>query len=189
MRLRPMTLAAALAVLPIAAARAEAPRPSGTQPSPVVDGATQVRTVAGKISAVHWEDAHFTVDGGDGPVAIRVDRNTMVLLAARQGSVRDLSVGLPVRASLRADGNLAAWVEVEPPQPAGGAVAAEPGAAREGDVVKDPAGAGERPTRSGAQGGAGTEGAPPTPAPAPAGSTPGSPPGPGPVPGGTGTGR
>lgn len=107
------------------------------------------RTVSGTISAVVGPEAKLAIDAADGPVTLRIDRNTAVFLEDRLGSARDLVVGANVRASYGGDGR-AAWVEVRP-RAAGGAgrdggVERSGGATREtgtatGPPVLPPAGA------------------------------------------------
>jgi hypothetical protein len=70
-----------------------------------------VRTIVGKVSAVSTKDRKVTVDTGDGPVALEVDRNTVVYLDNRLGSLRDVVVGVPVRAS-HGPRQQAFWIEV-----------------------------------------------------------------------------
>ena len=70
-----------------------------------------VRTVSGKVSAVSWPEHKLTIDVADGPVTLEVDRNTAVFLDDRLGSLSDLVVGVPARASFASDAR-AAWVEV-----------------------------------------------------------------------------
>jgi hypothetical protein len=74
---------------------------------------TDVRTVSGKINALSWPDRKIAIDAADGPLTLTFDRNTSVFLENRMGTVRDLSVGTPVRASYNAQGQ-AFWVEVRP---------------------------------------------------------------------------
>jgi hypothetical protein len=96
---------AALALLTLALAPPAAAEEDGGSRS------ADVQTVAGTIAAVAWSDGRFTVTAADGPVTLRVDRNTTVYLESRLGTIRDLVVGLPVRASY-GPGQRAAWVEV-----------------------------------------------------------------------------
>ncbi|OFX24019.1 MAG: hypothetical protein A2V77_08605 [Anaeromyxobacter sp. RBG_16_69_14] len=70
-----------------------------------------VRTVSGKISAVAWSKHMLTIAVANGPVTLEVDRNTAVFLDDRLGSLGDLVVGMPVRASFGGD-QRAVWVEV-----------------------------------------------------------------------------
>jgi hypothetical protein len=72
------------------------------------------RTIAGTISGFAWAESRLTVDTPDGPVSLRVDRNTAVFLEDRLGSVRDLTVGTSVRASFAGD-HRAVWLEVRSP--------------------------------------------------------------------------
>lgn len=73
-----------------------------------------VRTVSGRISAVAWSKHRFTIAVANGPVTLAVDRNTAVFLDDRLGSLGDLVVGMPVRASFGGD-ERAVWVEVLSP--------------------------------------------------------------------------
>ncbi len=67
-------------------------------------------TVTGKISAIAWSRHKFTIDVANGLVTLEVDRNTAVFLDDRLGSLGDLVVGTPVRASFGSD-QRAVWVE------------------------------------------------------------------------------
>jgi hypothetical protein len=176
----------------VAPGPAAAPDPSAAAAPLEQERGADVRTIAGKVAALRWDEGRFTLEAADGPVSIRVDRNTMVLLEARAGTLRDLTVGLPVRASVRGVENLASFVEVRQ-RGLAPTSARDPkaGEAAKPDLVKDPAGgpADAAAPSSGASGAAGTGAAPPTSAPvAPPQGGPG-PAGPSPVPGGTGTGR
>ena len=117
-----LTLRAAQEPAP-AAQKPDAQKPDAAEP------AADVRTIAGKITALDWKDARFTIAAADGPLTVRVDRNTMVLLETRAGSVRDLAVGMPVRVNVGGPANLAYWVEARPrglaPSAAKGAAAVD----------------------------------------------------------------
>jgi hypothetical protein len=191
-------LAIATALAAPGARGADEPAGDALVPEPPADEprTADVRTIAGKIAVLRWNDGRFTLEAADGPVSIRVDRNTMVLLEARTGTLRDLTVGLPVRTSVRGPDNLAAFVEIRQrgiaPTPA-----REPATADTGkpDLVKDPAGnatgtpAPGPATPAGPPGGAGTDGAPPTSAPVPPSPESPGPTAPSPAPPGTGTPR
>jgi hypothetical protein len=127
-----------------------------------------VRTVAGEIGSVEWSEHRFTLEAADGPLAVHVDRNTLVFLESRLGTVRDLYTGLPVRVGLEGPRNLATWVEVRLP----GTTASKP---EQAGTAPPPVG-----TSPGGSDGKGRE--PPKPLP-PSTARPGSPAGPGPVPG------
>jgi hypothetical protein len=190
-----------LALLLGAVARAEEPDPGATQDMPDPSLAKEkeararekekrakdkgakdplrrpdLRTVSGEISALQWQERRFTVDGADGPVTLRVDRNTLVFLDERIGSVRDLAVGTLVRANIGGNDNLASWIEVRP----------HPGAdeAKAAAVTTLPGGT----TGSGSGSAASSGDRAPLPPVSPSAPGPGSPAGPGPVPGGARTG-
>jgi hypothetical protein len=125
----------------------EAPSPSPSRPT--------VRTVAGKISEVTLSEGRVVLEAADGPVAVAVDRNTMVYLDSRFGTVRDLAVGLPARVSVGISGP-AHWIEIRPrglvPTPA----------------VEPRAGAATAPAANATPPGPSAPAATPTPAPTPA---------------------
>jgi hypothetical protein len=149
-----------------------APKPDlSPKPKPEEPIRPDVRTVAGEIGSVEWSEHRFTLEAADGPLAVHVDRNTLVFLESQLGTVRDLYTGLPVRVGLEGAQNLATWVEVRPP-----GTTATPGKPEQpGAAVAPPVGT--------APGGSDSKGRePPTPLP-PSATPPGSPPGPGPVPG------
>ncbi len=75
------------------------------------DHRVDVRTVSGKVTSVAWLEHKLTIEAADGSVTLEVDRNTSVFLDDRLGSLRDLEVGSPVRASFGSD-ERAVWVEV-----------------------------------------------------------------------------
>jgi len=152
------------------------------------DGGTRhgdVHTVSGKISAVAWGDRTLTIDAADGPVTLGVDRNTSVFLENRMGSLRDLSVGTPVRASFGGD-RRAFWIELRPrgviPSPArrgdGGLEAPDGGTADGGVPGAGGTDGGPAVLPPPGDAGPGDAGAPPAPAPASDAGAP--PPGPGP---------
>ena len=141
-----------------------APKPKLEEPS-----RPDVRTVAGEIGSVEWNEHRFTLEAADGPIAVHVDRNTLVFLESRLGTVRDIYTGLPVRVGLEGAQNLATWVEVRPP----GSTATSSKPEQAGHA---------QPPPGGTSGGTSTGREPPTPRPPPT-TLPGTPPGPGPVPG------
>lgn len=109
-------LAAVLAALSLAAppGAADAGKPA---PRP--------RTVAGTVAEVSLARARLGLDAPEGRLVLSLDRNTLVLLASRQGTVLDLSPGLPARASVGSNGE-AYWIEILPkeaPTPSPGATA------------------------------------------------------------------
>jgi len=93
---------------------------AGPDPSP--PPRSQARTIAGTISEVAAAGRSIVLQAADGPVSVRIDRNTMIFLDANQGTARDLAVGMPARVSLGPNGE-AHWVELRPkgivPTPAG----------------------------------------------------------------------
>jgi hypothetical protein len=70
--------------------------------------------VAGKITALDVAARELTLAASDGPLRVAFDRNTMVFLESRLGSLRDLAVGAPARVNVSGDENLAAWIELRP---------------------------------------------------------------------------
>lgn len=71
------------------------------------------RTIAGKLTEVAPSGKQIVVEAADGAVRLTLDRNTMVFLEARLGTVRDLAPGTPVRASVGVAGT-AFWIELRP---------------------------------------------------------------------------
>jgi hypothetical protein len=143
-----------------------APKPAPKPEEPI---RPNVRTVSGEIGEVAWGEHRFTLEAADGPIAVHVDRNTLVFLESRLGTVRDLHTGMPLRVGLEGPRNLATWVEVRPQ----GTTAGTSKPDQQGPTVGTPGG-----TASGSSGAPGRE--PPTPRP-PSSAPPGSAPGPGPV--------
>src|SRR5512138_2622482 len=131
MRPRPVLLAT-LVLASCAQRRPPREAPRDVPPSTAVGAADpdaalrrpDVRTVSGKVTALGWPEPRFTLDTGEAPLTVGIDRNTLVFLESRLGTVRDLVVGLPVRAGL-SGANLAAWVEVRPSGEAGRAEGAK----------------------------------------------------------------
>jgi hypothetical protein len=121
-------LLAAGAALATLALRATAVEPAPATPTPGPPDArgetagrpaetarrADVRTIAGKIAALDAARRELTLAAADGPLRVTLDRNTMVLLESRLGSVRDLAVGVPARVSVSGAENLAAYVELRP---------------------------------------------------------------------------
>jgi hypothetical protein len=138
-----LALGALLLAIPASPARAAEPVPTlPTLPPPPASGGADardrttvgttppapprldVRTVAGKISAIDLPGRTLTLAAADGPLEVSLDRNTMIFLESRLGSLRDLAVGVPARANVSGERNLASFVELKPrgiaPTPAGG---------------------------------------------------------------------
>ncbi len=193
--------AAALAAALAGAVLAAAPATRADEPDAGAPQALDLRTISGKIATLAWDQHRFTVEASDGPVTLSVDRNTTVYLDTRLGSIRDLTVGTPVRTAYGKD-LVATWVEVRaraglPPPTSDAlgsrtppALAMPPGA----PPVPAPTG-GTPPTAPAGDGGtpaapaSGVPAGPPAPEPGPGASPPAGPvspppPGPGPVPGG-----
>jgi hypothetical protein len=101
-------MSALLVAALLAAAPADAP--GASPPSPARPA---IRTLAGKITEVALGEGRVVLEAADGPVAVTVDRNTMVYLETRFGTVRDLAVGLPARISVGETGP-AHWIEIRP---------------------------------------------------------------------------
>ncbi len=102
-----LRVSAALLAAFASLARAEAPD-GGT------DGGrarSDLRTISGTVAAVDAAARTLTVQGPDGLAALELDRNTVVFLDSHLGTVRDLWVGAPVRASYGGD-RRAFWVEL-----------------------------------------------------------------------------
>ncbi len=118
------TLAAVALALALAGRPASAEAPDGGQ-RPVV------RTVVGTLTKLVRADGRLTVESGDDVVTLSFDRNTSVFLEHRIGSLGDLAVGKPVRASYGEDAR-AHWVEI-----------------RSSDVVLPPTAPAERPGAGG----------------------------------------
>lgn len=87
----------------------------GPAPAEEPDGGRRpvVRTVVGKLTKLARADGRLTVESGDDVVTLSFDRNTSVFLEHRLGSLGDLAVGKPVRASYGEDAR-AHWVEIRP---------------------------------------------------------------------------
>lgn len=106
-------LAAALAALTLAApaqadAAEKAPRP---------------RTVEGTVAEVSLAGGRITLGASEGPLTLSLDRNTLVQLETRLGTVLDLAPGQSVRASVGPRGE-AHWIEILPKEAATPAAAA-----------------------------------------------------------------
>jgi hypothetical protein len=110
-------LALALAALAVAA-----PPPADAPPSAPAER-LRIRTVTGRVAEVSLAPGRLSIDGAEGPIALVLDRNTVVYLEARLGTIRDLAPGQPIRAAAGSQGQ-AYWVEVlrpeavPPPRPA-----------------------------------------------------------------------
>jgi 2-oxoglutarate dehydrogenase E2 component (dihydrolipoamide succinyltransferase) len=94
----------------LAAALAAAPAPPA---APEPDRAARPRTVTGTLSAVSLPDRSLTLAAAEGPLQLSLDRNTLIFLETRMGTVRDLSAGLTARALVGARGE-AYWIEILP---------------------------------------------------------------------------
>jgi hypothetical protein len=110
------------------------PKPPDERPLP------DVETLSGEIRALDPGGQELTLEADGRPIRIQVDRNTMVFLEARQGTIRDLKAGLPVRASVTGPNKVAFWVEVRPPgEPSKPAAAdASAGASGGADQARSP---------------------------------------------------
>ena len=82
--------------------------------APPADAAARPKTVSGTLSEVVPAQHRVTMAAADGPVTLSLDRNTLVFLETRQGTVQDLAAGLPARASVGPKGE-AYWIELLPP--------------------------------------------------------------------------
>src|SRR5690349_9924199 len=101
--MRPCPVLLATLVLASCAHRRAPPRepPRDVPPSTAVGAADpdaalrrpDVRTVSGEVSALGWPDPRLTLDTPTGPLTVGLDRNTLVFLESRLGTVRDLVVG------------------------------------------------------------------------------------------------
>jgi hypothetical protein len=96
-------LAAVLAALSLAA----------PPEAPDAGKAARPRTVAGTVAEVSLAGARVGLDAPEGRLELCLDRNTLVLLEARQGTVLDLAPGLSARASVGPKGE-AYWIEILP---------------------------------------------------------------------------
>jgi len=83
--------------------------------APVDGGAPGFHLVSGSLERVDWDARRITLTTPSGPENLPFDRNTMVFLEDREGTLADLERGQRVRASLAADGR-AYWVEVIHPE-------------------------------------------------------------------------
>lgn len=102
----PLCLAARLAGPALAAA------PAGGPPG------LEIRS--GSVVAMDWGDRRVTLLGTAGRFDLGFDRNTVVYLMGRLGTLRDLLPGVEVRAGVGQD-EVAAWIEIRRPPPDGGA--------------------------------------------------------------------
>jgi hypothetical protein len=74
-----------------------------------------LRIIAGTLTKLARAEGRLTVESGDDVVTLSFDRNTSVFLEQRLGSLGDLAVGEPVRASYGEDAR-AYWVEIRASQ-------------------------------------------------------------------------
>jgi hypothetical protein len=102
-----------------AASSSETPRVPGPGPvDPAPPAAPEppkpppARTISGQVTSVEQTPPRVVVDATGGPVAIALDRNTAIYLKKGWGTVRDVSVGEQVRASISGAENRALWLEV-----------------------------------------------------------------------------
>jgi hypothetical protein len=132
-----------LLALPGAPARAGAPD----------GGPAGLEVRSGRVAAVDWGDRRVTLLGPAGRLDLGFDRNTVVYLPGRLGTLRDVKPGVEARASVGPDG-IAAWIEVRP-RPGDGGAPAGPG----GGAPARPDGApGERPDGAPGEGPDGADG-------------------------------
>lgn len=109
-------LAATLAALASAALAAAAlaapaaPDPGGTARG----GAAGFQFRVGRVAGVDWGGRRVTLEGAAGPADFGFDRNTVVYLPGRLGTLRDLVAGVHVRASVGKEG-VAHFVQVQLP--------------------------------------------------------------------------
>jgi hypothetical protein len=135
-----------------APATAAAPRvepPSAKAPAP--RGAV-LEAVSGVVGEVDSQAHRLTVETASGPVTLSLDRNTMIFVAGRLGTVLDLARGQQVRAGRNAE-LLAYWVQIRAPARPG------PEPATGGEAA--PASAGPASAGEAAGGGAGPAPSPP----------------------------
>lgn len=102
------TLVAATLALALSGRPAPAEEPDGGR-RPVL------RIIAGTLTKLARAEGRLTVESGDDVVTLSFDRNTSVFLEQRLGSLGDLAVGVPVRASYGEDAR-AYWVEIRASQ-------------------------------------------------------------------------
>lgn len=130
----PACLAALLAAPALAAA------PDGGPPG------LEVRS--GRVAAVDWGDRRVTLLGAGGRLELGFDRNTVVFLVGRLGTLRDVLPGVEVRAGVGQDG-VAAWIEIGPSPSDGGTTGPGDGGAPGGTAGGAPAAGGGRTGRPG----------------------------------------
>ncbi len=104
----------------------------GPAPAAPDGGAPGLAVRSGRVEAVDWSDRRVTLLGPGGRDDLGFDRNTVVYLPGRPGTMRDVEPGLEVRAAANPDG-VAAWIAVRPASGDGGA----PG---DGGTASGPAG-------------------------------------------------
>ncbi len=110
-----------LCLLALLGAPARAAVPDGGPPG------LEVRS--GRVAAVDWGHRRVTLLGPTGRLDLGFDRNTVVYLPGRLGTLHDVKPGAEARASLGPDG-VAAWIEIRSAPGDGGAPAGPGGPAR-----------------------------------------------------------
>ena len=108
----PARTALLLCLLALRGAPARAAAPDGGPPG--------IEVRSGRVAAVDWGDRRLTIVGPGGRLDLGFDRNTVVYLPGRLGTMRDVTPGVEARASVGPDG-VAAWIEVRPAAGDGGA--------------------------------------------------------------------
>jgi hypothetical protein len=109
-----------LCLVALLAAPAGAAAPDGGPPG--------IEVRSGLVVAVDWGDRRVTLLGSGGRFEVGFDRNTVVYLTGRLGTLRDVLPGVEARASTGPDG-VAAWIEIRPAPADGGAPAPPDGGA------------------------------------------------------------
>jgi hypothetical protein len=113
--------------------------------APPDGGPPEIEIRSGRVAAVDWGDRRVTLVGPGGRIDLGFDRNTVVYLPGRLGTMRDVTPGAEARASVGADG-VAAWIEVRRPAPDGGSPGPDGGAGGRPDGGStDPDGGGPSP--------------------------------------------
>lgn len=126
---------ALLCLVALLAAPALAAPPDGGPPG--------IEVRSGRVAAVDWGERRVTLVGPGGRLDLAFDRNTVVYLSGRLGTMRDVTPGAEARASVGA-GGVAAWIEVRRPAPDGGAPGPDGGAGGRPDGGVPPDGGGPR---------------------------------------------
>ncbi len=132
-------LSAAPAVRPPTPEELRGPGPA-RQPSaavaPVDGGAPGFHLVSGSLERVDWDAKRITLATLSGTERLSFDRNSLVYLEEREGTLLDLKPGQRVRASLTPDGRVY-WLEVARPaaqgSPGGGGAARPDGGSEAAD--------------------------------------------------------